>query len=80
MLSNAPGFDHPLRFGGFTMQSNFPVPVLIAGRFLNATMRRNHDKLDIGITVDGSKIENPDFMAECFMSEFLELKSGFMPG
>lgn len=55
-LSNVPGpADRPV-IGGYRQLSNYPIPLLASGRFLNITLRRCGDALDLGIMVDADKI------------------------
>jgi diacylglycerol O-acyltransferase len=69
-LSNVPGPAEPRYLAGYRQTSNYPTPILGSGRFLNVTMRRNADNLDMGIMADAAKIHDlPRFktlLAETF--------------
>lgn len=66
-LSNVPGPSAPRFLAGFRQLSNYPTPLLGSGRFLNITLRRNVDQLDLGIMADPTKLSN--------LGRFLDLLS-----
>ena len=70
-LSNVPGPAEQRSIAGFVQRANYPVPILGTGRFLNCTMRRNHTNLDLGLMVDGAKIDDPERLLE-WVAEALE--------
>lgn len=55
-LSNVPGPDAPRYLGGYRMTASYPTPIIGAGRFLNITLRRHVDRLDLGIMTDAAKV------------------------
>jgi diacylglycerol O-acyltransferase len=55
-LSNVPGPARRPAIAGFQQQANFPIPLLASRRFLNITLRRGGDMLDLGIMADADKI------------------------
>ena len=55
-LSNVPGPAQRPTIAGFRQESNYPLPLLASGRFLNITLRRGGDMLDLGIMADADKI------------------------
>jgi hypothetical protein len=57
-LSNVPGPSEPRYLAGFRQLSNYPTPLLGSGRFLNITLRRNVDQLDLGIMADPTKLSD----------------------
>jgi WS/DGAT/MGAT family acyltransferase len=57
-LSNVPGPSTPRYLAGFAMKASYPAPILGAGRFLNITLRRYLDHLDLGIMTDAAKISD----------------------
>lgn len=60
-LSNVPGPAEPRYLAGYLQKANYPAPILGSGRFLNMTLRRYGDALDVGIMTDAAKI--PDARA-----------------
>jgi hypothetical protein len=38
------------------MTASYPTPIIGAGRFLNITLRRYVDQLDLGIMTDAAKV------------------------
>lgn len=57
-LSNVPGPDAERLFAGYPMLANYPTPIVGAGRFLNITMRRYCQRLDLGIMTDAQKVQD----------------------
>ncbi len=55
-LSNVPGPAAPRFLAGYRMVGNYPTPIVGSGRFLNVTMRRYCDGLDMGIMTDAEKV------------------------
>jgi diacylglycerol O-acyltransferase / wax synthase len=55
-LSNVPGPAAPRYLAGYRMLASYPAPIIGAGRFLNVTLRRYVDHLDLGIMTDATKI------------------------
>lgn len=51
-LSNVPGPAGERSWAGYRQISSNPVPIVGLGRFLNITMRRNGDTLDVGVMTD----------------------------
>lgn len=60
-LSNVPGPAEPRYLAGYLQTANYPAPILGSGRFLNMTLRRYRDALDVGVMTDAVKI--PDARA-----------------
>ncbi|MGD9793480.1 MAG: wax ester/triacylglycerol synthase domain-containing protein [Acidimicrobiia bacterium] len=57
-LSNVPGPSATRYLAGFAMKASYPAPILGAGRFLNITLRRYLDHLDLGVMTDAAKISD----------------------
>lgn len=57
-ISNVPGPDTPRWFAGHPVTGNFPTPSLVAGQFLNVTLRRYCDTLDVGVMSEPTKISD----------------------
>jgi len=74
MLSNVPGAERRMTFAGYAVEANYPVPIIIEGRFLNITSRRNANSLDMGLTFDAVKLENPDDLLRHLQEAFEALK------
>ena len=55
-LSNVPGPAEAVYLAGFEMLANHPAPILGSGRFLNITLRRYQDHLDLGIMTDPEQV------------------------
>jgi hypothetical protein len=55
-LSNVPGPAAPRHLAGYRMTASYPTPIIGAGRFLNITLRRYVDQLDLGIMTDAAKV------------------------
>jgi diacylglycerol O-acyltransferase len=55
-LSNVPGPAAPRYLAGYRMTASYPTPIIGAGRFLNITLRRYVDHLDLGIMTDAAKV------------------------
>jgi diacylglycerol O-acyltransferase / wax synthase len=74
-LSNVPGPAIPRYLSEFRQLSNFPTPVLGSGRFLNITMRRTADALDLGIMTDRAKIAAVSRITELLAEEFHRIEA-----
>ena len=59
-VSNVPGPSSPRWFAGYKMNSNYPTPSLVAGRFMNITLRRYCDSLHLGIMSEPTKLADLD--------------------
>ncbi len=55
-LSNVPGPGEPLYLAGHLQVSNHPAPFLGTAKFLNITLRRYRDHLDLGVMTDAAKV------------------------
>ena len=55
-LSNVPGPPAPRSLAGYRMTASYPTPIIGSGRFLNITLRRYVDQLDLGIMTDAAKV------------------------
>ena len=55
-LSNVPGPPSPRYLAGYRMTASYPTPIIGSGRFLNITLRRYVDHLDLGIMTDAAKV------------------------
>ena len=51
-----PGPSKTVYLAGFELLANHPAPILGSGRFLNVTLRRYRDQLDLGIMTDPEQI------------------------
>lgn len=61
-LSNVPGPSQKRTMAGYEQASNFPVPALGSGRFLNITSRRHAGLLNLGIMVDPERFDHIDLI------------------
>jgi len=59
-VSNVPGPSNTRWFAGYKMLSNYPTPSLVAGRFMNITLRRYCDSLHLGIMSEPRKLADLD--------------------
>lgn len=59
-LSNVPGPAEARYLAGYRQTANYPAPILGYGRFLNITLRRYRQALDLGIMTDAAKIPVAD--------------------
>jgi diacylglycerol O-acyltransferase len=59
-FSNVPGPSKPVYLAGFELLANHPAPILGSGRFLNITLRRYRDHLDLGLMTDPEQIADVD--------------------
>ncbi len=57
-FSNVPGPAKTVYLAGFEMLVNHPAPILGSGRFLNITLRRYRDHLDLGIMTDPEQVSD----------------------
>jgi len=73
-LSNVPGPQQVLTFGGIAMRANYPIPIIGNGRFLNITSRRNADQLDIGIMALPSLITDAEYVGTLLNEALAELE------
>jgi len=74
VISNVPGPAEPYYLGGMHQLSNFPVPQLASGTFLNITSRRREDALDIAISTDTDKCPGAEHMADLLAAALDELE------
>ena len=51
-----------------TLAANFPVPIIGCGRFLDLTLRRNGDMLDLGVMSDASRLPDVQAIADRFVA------------
>ena len=54
-ISNVPGPEEILSLGECTLLASYPTPILSNGLIFNVTMRRYHDKFDVGVMADPRK-------------------------
>jgi len=73
-LSNVPGPAERRYLAGYAQSANYPTPILGNGRFLNVTMRRNADRLDIGIMCDAAKVPEAARIKVCLIDALEELE------
>jgi diacylglycerol O-acyltransferase len=73
-LSNVPGPAERRYLAGYAQTANYPTPILGNGRFLNVTMRRNADRLDIGIMCDAAKVPDAARIKACLIDALEELE------
>lgn len=59
-VSNVPGPSSARWFAGYKMVSNYPTPSLVAGRFMNITLRRYCDSLHLGVMSEPAKLADLD--------------------
>lgn len=69
-VSNVPGPAEPRYLAGYLQLANFPAPSLPAGHFLNVTLRRYRDHLDLGISADPVKVPNVASITNLLRSTF----------
>lgn len=74
VISNVPGPAEPHYLGGMRQLSNFPVPQLASGTFLNITSRRREDALDVAISTDTDKCPGAEHMAGLLVAALDELE------
>ncbi|MCU1345442.1 MAG: hypothetical protein JWL70_1708 [Acidimicrobiia bacterium] len=72
-LSNVPGPAAPRFLAGYRLTASYPAPILGAGRFLNITLRRYVDQLDLGIMTDAAKVPDATVIAEHLCAALDEL-------
>ena len=78
-LSNVPGPDASRYLAGYRMTASSPTPIIGAGRFLNITLRRYIDHLDLGIMTDAAKVPEASTIrihVECALDELDAVTSG----
>lgn len=73
-LSNVPGPAERRYLAGYAQTANYPTPILGNGRFLNVTMRRNADRLDLGIMCDAAKVPDAARIKVCLIDALAELE------
>jgi len=74
-LSSVPGPAEPRYLSGYRQLSNYPAPILEGGRFLNITMRRNADVLDVGIMMCPQSSDQDRRLGEYLLLALEELES-----
>ena len=74
-LSNVPGPAERRYLAGYAQIANYPTPILGNGRFLNVTMRRNADMLDLGIMCDAAKVPDASRIKACLVDALAELEA-----
>lgn len=72
-LSNVPGPDGPLYLAGCLELSNHPAPFLGTGKFLNVTLRRYRDELDLGVMTDAAKVAEASTISQLIVGALDEL-------
>ena len=72
-LSNVPGPAEPVFMAGARMLTNYPTPILGSGRFLNITLRRYCEHLDLGIMTDPEQLGDVDTLAQYLADALDEL-------
>lgn len=72
-LSNVPGPAQPVYLAGARMLTNYPTPILGSGRFLNITLRRYCDHLDLGIMADPQQLRDVDVIGQYLRDALEEL-------
>ncbi|MEZ5707961.1 MAG: WS/DGAT domain-containing protein [Blastomonas sp.] len=75
VLSNVPGPTEALRFGGYRLTGNYPLPIIGPGLFLNITLRRNADNLDLGVMTDAARMSDVDGFVDCLWHALEELEA-----
>jgi WS/DGAT/MGAT family acyltransferase len=74
-FSNVPGPSEPVYLAGFKLLANYPAPILGSGRFLNITLRRYCDQLDLGLMTDPEQIADVDKLRGELEAALEELES-----
>ncbi len=72
-ISNVPGPAETRVLGGYRLRANHPMPTLPATQFLNVTVRRYGNALDLGIMVDAFKIASAETITGLLTAAFTEL-------
>ena len=72
-LSNVPGPAEPVYLAGARMLTNYPTPILGSGRFLNITLRRYCQHLNLGITTDPEQLGDVDALGRYLIDALDEL-------
>ncbi|MDE0062389.1 MAG: WS/DGAT domain-containing protein [Gammaproteobacteria bacterium] len=72
-LSNVPGPAEPVYLAGARMLTNYPTPILGSGRFLNITLRRYCEHLDLGIMTDPEQLGDVDALGQYLADALDEL-------
>jgi len=73
-LSNVPGPDTARYLAGYRMTASYPTPIIGSGRFLNITLRRYVDHLDLGIMTDAAKVPGATTIATCVAAALDDLE------
>ena len=48
-ISNVPGADRPMYYGGARLDGNYPMSIVLDGQALNITVVNNADMIDFGL-------------------------------
>ena len=56
------------------MLTNYPAPILGSGRFLNITLRRYRDQLDLGLMTDPEQLAEPERLLAYLVEGLEELE------
>jgi diacylglycerol O-acyltransferase len=72
-LSNVPGPDRPRYLGGYRVLANYPTPIVGSRRFLNVTLRRYCEALDVGIMTDAQRIPDASVLTPYLTAALDEL-------
>jgi WS/DGAT/MGAT family acyltransferase len=78
-LSNVPGPAETRFLAGWRQRSNHPTPILEGGRFLNITMRRYRQALDVGIMLIPQSEALDPRIGELLENALDELEAAFIP-
>jgi diacylglycerol O-acyltransferase / wax synthase len=73
-LSTVPGPAGSVYLAGFELLANYPAPILGSGRFLNITLRRYRDQLDLGIMTDPEQLADPERLRTQLLEALEELE------
>jgi len=73
-LSNVPGPTESVYLAGFEMLANHPAPILGSGRFLNVTLRRYCQQLDLGIMTDPEQLADAERLRSQLLDALEELE------
>ncbi len=78
-ISNVPGPSAPRFLGEYRLIANHPMPTLPATQFLNVTLRRYGNALDLGIMVDAAKVASAQTITGLIEASFDELVASARP-
>ena len=70
LISNVPGPQQTLYFGGSTIDSFYPISVLTSGGGVNITLLTYNDKAEIGLVCCDKKIKSLEPLATYFQEAF----------